>query len=296
MSSHSCPACASPLVDLFVARDENRCISSLPFHYGKCAACGLISLLNVPDDLAHYYQDEYYAIPTLAMLDAIAQKDPAKIDTVRSYATTGRLLEIGPAFGVFAHQAKQSGFEVDVIEMDARCCDFLRTTVGVNAIQSQQPEEVVPTLDKHDVIVLWHVFEHLPHPFALLQALAQNLVSGGILIIAMPNPEAFQFRLMGKHWPHLDAPRHLTLIPAQQLIHQAQAYGLTLLSCDTDDSDARSWNRFGWQRLLMNRFSSKTMQRLMFVAGYLLSWLFAPFERRTRQGSAYTAIFRKTAA
>jgi len=33
-------------------------------------------------------------------------------------------------------------------------------------------------------------------------------------VIAAPNPQAFQFGLMGRYWTHLDAPRHLHLIPA----------------------------------------------------------------------------------
>ncbi len=194
---------------------------------------------------------------------------------------------------MFAWQAKQAGFMVDVIEMDARCCEYLNGTIGVNAIQSDTPHRMIQTMPQHEVIAIWHVLEHLPEPLAFLQAAAANLAPGGVLVIAMPNPDALQFRLMGRRWPHLDAPRHLALIPEALLSRKAQELGLEKVYLTSDDSDARSWNRFGWQRLLMNRFAGKFMQRVMFVLGYALSLMMTPFDRKAFNGSAYTIVFRK---
>ena len=126
-----------------------------------------------------------------------------------------------------------------------------------------------------------------------LRAAAANLKPGGVLAIAMPNPDAWQFKVMSLHWPHLDAPRHLTLIPEAWLTGHAGMLGLDRIYLTSDDSDARSWNRFGWQRLLMNRFYSKHWQRAMYVLGYALSLLMEPFDRRSFCGSAYTIVFRK---
>ncbi len=288
----ACPACGSAAALFCTAVDENRRVSSQCFDYAQCGDCQLIFLPQAPTDLGRYYASEYYAIPVLAELQAIARKDPNKINLVRKFANSGRLLEIGSAFGVFAWQAKNAGFEVDAIEMDARCCEFLRT-LGVNAIQSDAPHAAIGALPPHQVIAIWHVLEHLPQPFEFLQAAAANLAADGVLVIAMPNPQAFQFRWMGRHWPHLDAPRHLTLIPVNLLTRRLRALGLEPVYVTSDDSDARSWNRFGWQRLLMNRFRNRWLQRAMFVLGYGLSWIMAPFDRRDFSGSAYTIVFKK---
>ncbi len=288
-----CPACGSAATIFCSAVDENRRVSPQRFEYAQCAGCKLIFLPQAPADLGRYYESDYYAIPALEELQTIARKDPNKIDLVRKFATGGRLLEIGPAFGVFAWQAKDAGFTVDAIEMDSRCCEFLRDTLGVNAIQSDAPHAAIATLPSHEVIAIWHVLEHLPQPFEFLQAAAANLAPGGVLVIAMPNPQAFQFRLMGRHWPHLDAPRHLTLIPLNLLTRRLRALDLEPVYVTSDDSDARSWNRFGWQRLLMNRFRNRWLQRAMFVLGYGLSWIMAPLDRRGFAGSAYTIVFKK---
>ncbi len=288
-----CPLCGGPACALFTAIDENHRISQVPFAYLKCEDCHGVFLDKPPADLGHYYQSEYYAIPSLEQLQKVADKDRNKIDTVRRFAAGGRLLEVGPAFGVFAWQAKQAGFVVDVIEMDSRCCEYLQGTLGVNVTQSDNPPAAMQALPQHDVIAIWHVLEHLPDALAFLHAAAANLKPGGVLIVAMPNPDAWQFKVMGRRWPHLDAPRHLTLIPEAWMTHEVAALGLERAYLTSDDSDARSWNRFGWQRLLMNRFSSKFMQRAMFVMGYAVSLVLAPFDRKNFGGSAYTIVFRK---
>lgn len=290
----ACPFCQRNGDFLFMAADENRRVSTERFKYSKCSNCETVYLNGIPEDLPRYYQADYYAIPTMEALSTIADRDRTKIDTLMKFINNGRLLEVGPAFGVFAWQAKRAGFVVDAIEMDSDCCEFLRNCVGISVCQSASPHLAMASFPRHDAIAIWHVLEHLPDPDAFLRAAADNLVDGGVLVVAMPNPDAFQFRLMGKYWPHLDAPRHLTLIPAGILAKRARSLGLDLLYRTSDDGDARSWNRFGWQRLLMNRFSGKTIQRAMFLLGYLVSVAMALFERGPLRGSAYTVVFKKT--
>lgn len=275
------------------ATDRNRRVSADKFSYLRCESCGLIRLGNVPENLGDYYPADYYDLPSLERLAAIANADRFKIETVTRFATPGRLLEVGPAWGVFAYQAKQAGFMVDVIEMDARCCDYLNNVVGVNALQGTLPHELIPAMGRHEVIALWHVVEHLSDPWELIAAAANNLVHGGILVLAAPNPDAWQFHVMGGSWPHLDAPRHLYLLPAEAVTAYASRLGLERIHYTTVDSDSRSWNRFGWQRLLMNCVRGKWLQRAAFVAGYLLSIVLAPLESRDPRGSAYTLVFRK---
>lgn len=286
-----CPACAGTCSPVFEATDENRRVSARAFHYVQCTACRLIFLPEFPADLHDYYRGEYYAIPDAPTLKALARKDTNKIDTIRRFVQSGRLLEVGPAFGVFAWQAKDAGFAVGAIEMDPRCCDYLNDTLDIPTVRSDQPHAAIKDMPPHDVIAIWHVIEHLPEPFLFLESAAANLAPGGILVIATPNPQAFQFRLMGRHWPHVDAPRHLTLIPSDLLVRMAGAAGLETVLLTSDDSDARSWNRFGWQRLLMNRVRTRPLQAAAYALGWLISLVFAPWDRHN--GSAYTLVLKK---
>ncbi|MBI5570810.1 MAG: class I SAM-dependent methyltransferase [Desulfomonile tiedjei] len=228
-------------------------------------------------------------------LDQIAEANRYQIEMVQRFVPTGRLLEIGPGYGTFAHLAKESGFDVEVIEMSDRCCKYLTEVVGVKAINSSKPDQVLKTIESKDVIALWHVIEHLPNAWECLESAAHNLAPGGILLIATPNPDALQFHMMGSAWPHVDAPRHLYLIPASVVIQRLRPLGLEPVLLTTNDKGGRGWNRFGWQRYLMNRFSNKLAQLTAFVLGYALSMPMALWDHREMRGSAYTIILQKSA-
>ncbi|MCJ7825996.1 methyltransferase domain-containing protein [Patescibacteria group bacterium] len=212
---------------------------------------------------------------------------------VKEFVKSGTLLEIGPAFGVFSYPAKEAGFNVDCIEMDERCCEYLTNVIGVNAVQSDMPHKTVESMKKHDVIAMWHVLEHLANPWECLSALAENLTPGGILVIATPNPEAFQLKILGGYWLHIDAPRHLNLIPEKILTEFLKCLGLERVILTTNDKGGRRCNRSGWQRYLMNHFSGKQMQKILSITGHLLSFPMALWDQRGFNGCAYTAIFQK---
>jgi len=293
MRKSQCPICSVQGLPFLQTKDYNRRISEEVFSYHKCPSCGLIYLVNVPGDLGKYYPANYYAIPTLAKLKRIARAERFKIEMIKKYVKTGTLLEVGSAFGVFVYQAKESGYEVDAIEMDERCCDYLKNVIGVNAVQSDMPHKTVESMKKHDVIAMWHVLEHLENPYECLGAMAKNLTTGGIFVIATPNPEAFQFKVLGSFWPHVDAPRHLNFIPEKVLAEYLKRFGLELVMLTTNDKGGRGWNRFGWQRYLMNRFSNKLAQKAAFILGYIVSLPMGLWERRDFSGSAYTIILQK---
>ena len=291
--SPACPLCKTESYFFFDTKDHNEKITTQAFSYWKCLDCKLIFLPDIPENLSEYYQENYYEIPSLDRLSRIAKVNEYQIRYILKFITSGNLLEIGPAFGTFAIQAKNAGFKVDAIEMDIRCCEFLSKSVGINAIHSNCPERAIANLGKHDAIALWHNIEHLPNPWEFLKEAAKNLNPGGVLLIASPNPKSLGFRILKSLWPHIDAPRHLNLIPVQLLTKCLKPFGLELTMMTTKDRGARAWNRFSWQRYLMNDFSSKIGQRLAFIAGGVLSLPFALWELNGINGSAYTVIYKK---
>ena len=289
----ACPLCKTDAKFLFNTKDHNEKITGQVFAYWKCLDCELIFLSDIPANLGEYYQESYYQIPSLENLSRIARVNKYQIEFILKFVPSGNLLEIGPSFGTFALQAKNAGFKVDAIEMDTRCCEFLSKSVGINAVNSNCPEQAINNLEKHDVIALWHNIEHLPNPWDFLREAAKNLNPGGILLIAAPNPDSFGFRMLKSMWPHVDAPRHLNLIPIQLLTSFLNPVGLELVMMTTKDKGARSWNRFSWQRFLMNNFSSKIGQMAAFIAGGIVSLPLALWEFKGMNGSAYTAIYQK---
>ena len=297
----NCSLCQVEAIFLFDAKGLNRKISDETFSYYQCPKCQLVFLPQVPENLGDYYS-EYYQFPTVEKIAQTAARERFKIKMVQQFKTTGKLLEIGPSIGVFCYQAKQAGFEVDAIEMSTDCCEFLSKEIGINAVNSENPAEAIKNTKAHDVITLWHNIEHLPDPWSCLDQVAKNLKQGGILVIATPNPDSFGFRVLGPKWLHVDAPRHLNLIPIKVLKNFLKPLGLEPSLVTSNDKGAKYWNRVSWQSCLMKYFCKKDESifqkprwvRLSWaILGYVLSLPFALIERNNLNGSAYTVIFRK---
>ena len=290
----TCPNCKASASLYFQAQDVNRRISAENFNYYKCSSCKLIFLSPMPDNLGDYYPQNYYHVcSTLEELARGAEPERYKIDIVNQFANGEKLLEIGPASGGFAYLAKQAGFDVEVIEMSAKCCEFLETKLGVRTINSHNEQQALSKLEQKNVIVLWQVIEHLRDPFVLLSEACNKIKRGGILVIAAPNPDALQFRVLGRHWAHVDAPRHVVLIPKELLVEKAKTMGMKLVFATTNDIGSIGWNLFGWQFSLANFFSRQKHKDFAMRVGGRITRLLSPIETVEGRGSTYTLVFKK---
>lgn len=289
-----CPQCREESPLYCRVGDVNRKTTKEEFDYFRCPSCGIVFLWPVPDGLDRYYPNDYYAIPhSLEAFSKNAKLEQYKVDIMQRFASGGRLLEIGPAYGSFTYLAKQAGFDVDAIEMNGACCRFMIDVLGVRATHSLDTDAALRNSGVYDVIALWHVVEHLPDPWASLKLLAQHLNPGGVLIIAAPNPRALQFKLLRRFWTHLDAPRHLELIPSNVLSEQARQLGLIPVLITTADRGSLGWNKFGWEMSLANFLTNRYGRWALRQCGRIISKVTAPLERVNGFGSAYTVVFRK---
>lgn len=297
MTRPICPYCHQPADEYFRTTDRNRRVSTVVFVYYRCAACGLIFLSPIPPDLGRYYRADYYHVPgTLDELVRAAASERYKVDILRQFAKQGRLLEIGPSYGAFAYLAKQAGFAVEAIERDAECCRFLEQVVGVRATQSDDVTAAIQHIqpEPFDIIALWHVIEHLTDPWRTLEAVAGSIKDGGLLVLATPNPQALQFHMLRRFWAHIDAPRHIELIPASLLARRMQDLGFQQVFLTTSDEGTVRNNKFGWHGSLMAMASSPIPRGLLRGIGRVIGRVVDPFERQGMRGSGYTVVFRKT--
>jgi 2-polyprenyl-3-methyl-5-hydroxy-6-metoxy-1,4-benzoquinol methylase len=285
-ASPLCPTCGGPAPVRYRARDYNRKVNDFEFSYGECRQCGFVFLIDVPSDLGAYYQSEYYLFPNTR--EELAQQAHAwetyKVDLVRKYASHGRILDIGAGAGRFVYLAVEAGYQADAVEMDVKCCELIRSAIGSNAFQSL---DVVPHGSLYDVITMWHVLEHLKQPWDVVRDALTHLKPGGVLVIAMPNPSSTQFKIFGRYWVHLDAPRHLQLIPNELLVAElSKREHLALLETTTADAGTLHYNRMGWTGSTNNLV--KGGER----AGSVLARLFRQSDRIGLRGSCYTTVFR----
>jgi len=297
MTSHACPKCGTSARLAYQAADYNKKMSDVLFDYYRCHRDGFIFLHPIPANLGKYYPASYYDLPRDEAEESSRARELQqwKLDILLSAARSGKLLEIGPAYGLFAYLAKRAGFQVTGVEMDERCCEFLRNVVGIDVIETNDPIGALENLPQFDVIVMWQVIEHLPDPWAAITAAANRLVPGGVLILDTPNPDAFQFRVLGHRWAHLDAPRHVVLIPCDMLAKHAVEQGLDVELLTANNAGSKGFNGFGWAFSLKNFFGDTAIGTLAHFVGRVLAKLLIPIERTGWRGSTYTAIFRKQA-
>lgn len=276
-----------------VARDRNRALGDQRFTYRHCGACASWWLSDPPADLGAFYAGDYHDRQD-ARSAAVARP---KLAVVGRPSTPGsRMVEIGASNGAFAALARDTGYEVQAIEMDPGCCAHLRDELGIPAICSDAPHEALATLPPSNLITMWQVLEHLPDPWATIDAAAANLVPGGRLVIATPNPGSLAFRMLAARWAHLDAPRHLFLIPAAAVIARAAQTGLRPVRLTTADGGEGPHNRVAWQNVLRAHALPLGVRAVGIAAApfvELVARALAPIERRDMRGSTYTLVLEQ---
>jgi SAM-dependent methyltransferase len=256
-----------------------------------------VFLADVPADLARYYGGNYYGFdargePASRSNPFLREVEAYRVTLLRRYVEPGQLIEIGAGTGGFAAAAKDAGFDVTALEMDPRCCEYLAQRLEVNVEQTEQPAEALNTLPSARVVAMWHVLEHLRNPAEVLAAAADRLEPRGVLAIGAPNPRSLQFRLLGARWAHLDAPRHLCLIPAAALIEHMYSLGLRPLLLTTSDPFGRHCNLHGWTYGFRQR-PAHGPKPTKSPLGASITWLMGPIEHRGENGAALLLLFGK---
>jgi SAM-dependent methyltransferase len=204
-SSECCLACGSGRREVWLpeARDY---ITRDAFSVSRCAVCGLAQTEPVPASMDRFYPRRYrqYGGSTLAVLRALYRRRVQ--GWMRHLPKTGRALEVGCGAGWMLRSLRDRGWQVAGSE---RSTEGAREALVTNQIPVfvGGVAAVAPSLC--DLVILFQVLEHLQDPVNAVRDSARLLKPGGLMVVAVPNAASWQARTFGRHWFHLDVPRHL---------------------------------------------------------------------------------------
>jgi 2-polyprenyl-3-methyl-5-hydroxy-6-metoxy-1,4-benzoquinol methylase len=138
---------------------------------------------------------------------------------------SGDILDVGCGEGDFLHRLQAEGnYRVTGIEMSNELANAARSE-GLQVFAGRLLDVELPE-STFDAVTFWHSLEHMPDPMGALRAASALLRPGGHVFVAVPSIDSAQARLFGKHWYHLDVPRHIVHFTRRGLEQMMASCGL----------------------------------------------------------------------
>ncbi len=189
----------------------------------RCDACGLVFLWPRPhaDELADYYEacyrEDYGDLPAEKRYREDLREARRRVERLFPLLEPSpRVLEIGCGTGAFLDAARPYVEQLQGVEPDRESKAWIEGRSGlpvVSDLEALRQQEAT-----FDLVVMFHVLEHLPAPVSCLRSLEQLLGVGAKVVIEVPNVD--------------DALVSLYEIPAYQRFYYQKAH-LLYFSADT---------------------------------------------------------------
>ncbi len=225
-----CPLCGEKSASgTFRACDR---LHGLPgaFTAAKCSGCSSLYLKDVPRDPGAYYPEgKYYSTYDSNTHELRTKKKiiglyysgrsgrglsyyllyPLKdrVQGIPDFVPGGRALDVGCGSGLILDLLKSAGWETHGIDTSASAIELVRKK-GHNGVCGEFRDELFRP-GYFDAVIMSHSIEHVKDPPGYLGLAFGKLKPGGQLVLVAPNACSLGFRLFGKAWTHVDAPRHV---------------------------------------------------------------------------------------
>ena len=243
----------------------------------RCRRCLLAQVHPFPaaEEIARLYSPDYYGGAGEEKFSPLAEKVmvAAAMSRARRLARTAlagtgrgrpsggppRVLDVGCGRGLFLKAMHRLGWDCTGVETPSfplppgeERLSFRHGTIDTVGLPPSS----------FDAVSIWHVLEHTEDPAATLSRCAELLAPGGILALAVPNFGSGQRRLFGRHWLHLDLPRHLWHIDRAALDPILSRLGLSVEEVSTRSPEQ---DLFGFVQSALNVLFPSAPNRLFFA-------------------------------
>ena len=215
-----CDYCGKDETDLFRQIGEHRIV--------ECRYCGLIYVNPriTREELDKLYLEEYFITHNIQIKDAEQlawSRLRRRLRIIERFMPDkGRFLEIGCASGYFLSLAKKSGWDVEGIEYSSFSAERARQMLSIDVKIGEFKEGVFPP-DTYNVVFMSHVLEHCFEPKGVLAEIYRLLKKNGIVVIEVPNIEAYDLRFHGEKWKGWQLPYHLYFFSKKTLMQYLES-------------------------------------------------------------------------
>lgn len=211
----------------------------------RCDSCGLVRLNPRPDvsELGRIYPPDYYAYNLVSeqpgerprFVDRIKMRMYQRrfADLVERLDGNGtvRVLDVGCADGRLLDWYRESAvgdrLETHGIEMDEGAA-AIAASRGHRVVTGRFEVDTELEAGSFDLILAYHVIEHVDDPERFAHRAAELLAPGGLFVIATPNWDSADAQRLRGHWGGNHWPRHWTLYDEATLRDLAASTGLEL--------------------------------------------------------------------
>lgn len=276
----SVPTEAVPNCNLCGSTESSRTIATKGWQIRICAQCGLGRTDPRPASvsLPEYYGEDYWRIGTEGEGERYTPREVKhllyrygrRVQHLKRYKSRGRLLEIGTGFGFFLEAAQRKGFEVQGVEYSPWVAEQARKMFQL-PVQVGSVDEFDPAGQKYDVIVMWHVLEHLTDPMETVRRIRSWLNDGGIFAVEVPNCASVDAMKLGGQWDGWWPPYHLWHFTAHSLSQMLEKAGFEVVGTKFGRSTyvrhrLKRYPVVGWFRCLVDCWFKGNWVRQVAVA------------------------------
>ncbi len=281
----------------------------------RCQVCQSVSPSPRPTsaELFDAYNAQYYGEGERKFLPPVEAVIELFRDQRARFASSlvpagGRLLDVGCGNGNFLERCANRGLSVAGTELPGAAAERARKRLG-NRLHVGSLMSACFAEKSLDLVMFWHVYEHLDQPALYLEESCRILKPGGRLVLALPNIESGQARIFRGSWLHLDPPRHLFFQGPSALTRAAESRGF---AAEKFSHFSLEQNVFGWLQSSLNLVDRKrdllyeyfkgnvegsgvrvALHLLAAAALFLPSLSAASIESSLGHGGTYLAVFRK---
>ena len=123
----------------------------------------------------------------------------SQVRMINKYINGTSFLDIGCGEGFFPSTAASAGYSTKGIEISQAAAAYAEREFGLD-IEARAFEELQLPGNYFDVVTLWQVLEHLPHPLEILKEAHRILKPGGLIATSTPNIEGIPSRILRRKW------------------------------------------------------------------------------------------------